>query len=315
MSILIAEDNVARKYYLLIFLLISALFCSSCAIQEVVSQTQNSSLEKNNVNEEKLLEEEILVYKDFQIIRQVKEEKDEETSKRLNKPVFEKHHYFFIKKDNKTLKIWDESGFMDSEIKLISFINKNTKQLWIKLYDSPSKFDVVITLENKPRVIFDSLNQNEGEMIGGEPIDIDNNNIYEFLENLDVLGCTYTSCAFRKFGTAIFKYNETEKKLMLANRQFSHFILKDLQRDKKILQKTIVRLNKETKKDSSQRIVLEEEHLSLVLKIVLDLVFSGKEKEAWMFYDRMCKLNDKEEIKKSLKKDIEGNDIYKLIYK
>ncbi len=58
----------------------------------------------------------------------------------------------------------------------------------------------------------------------------------------------------------------------------------------------------------------ESNYLSNRLDIVLSYVYSGKEEEAWSFFDKECKLSNKEKIKSKIKSILKNESVYKYIY-
>ena len=58
----------------------------------------------------------------------------------------------------------------------------------------------------------------------------------------------------------------------------------------------------------------KEEHRSVVLHRILYLIYVGKRAQAWEFYDRAYKLDDKKEFRRRITNILNNQPVYKFIY-
>lgn len=107
----------------------------------------------------------------------------------------------------------------------------------------------------------------------------------------------------------IFQYDPEERSYIPANPKFASYLLKGLE-------KKIQAVKAYNAKTDFGKIKVEEDyqHLPLVLQVVIDYVYAGKEKEAWDFFDKEYKLSDKEAMRGKIKRQFEGDQVYEYIY-
>jgi hypothetical protein len=70
-------------------------------------------------------------------------------------------------------------------------------------------------------------------------------------------------------------------------------------------------LNRAGKKDRE----FESELREKVMKIFVEYVYAGKEKDAWEFFDKEYTPGDKEELKAEIRATLDECAIYKAIYR
>lgn len=141
-------------------------------------------------------------------------------------------------------------------------------------------------------------------------IDLDKDGTFEIIQSnehfdyFDRLPHVYSPSAL-----VIFQYDSNEQMFVPANNKFSAYLLKDI--EKKI--KAVKAFNAKT---DFSKIKPEKdlEHLSLVVQVVLDYVYAGKEPEAWAFFDQEYRLSDKEEMRGKIKEKLAGDQVYEYIY-
>jgi hypothetical protein len=57
-----------------------------------------------------------------------------------------------------------------------------------------------------------------------------------------------------------------------------------------------------------------EEYVSAALRVLLKYVYSGREPQAWAFFDAEYKVDDKQKLRSDVKKPLRGCAIYNYIY-
>ena len=96
--------------------------------------------------------------------------------------------------------------------------------------------------------------------------------------------------------TIIFKYDPANGEYLPANVHFLTYSLDEA--------------NERDELDSTDPTFVR----ATVLHRLLVYVYAGREKEAWEFYDRTYKLDDKEEIRRRVKSILRNQPVYKFIY-
>ena len=94
----------------------------------------------------------------------------------------------------------------------------------------------------------------------------------------------------------IFKYDAEKQKYLPANPLFENHVQQEVD-DLRY---------KDTLNEFDQR--------AAVLEQLLNYVYAGKEDEAWKFYEKTYKLDDKEEIRRRVKTILRSQPVYKFIY-
>ena len=97
--------------------------------------------------------------------------------------------------------------------------------------------------------------------------------------------------------TIIFKYDVKTRSYIPASPDFSCYLFKDL--------------------DTLKAHVNQERlpRLSGVMSVLLNLIFAGKEREGWLYYDETYYAPDKEEVRARIKKILKKHPVYRFIYK
>ena len=108
--------------------------------------------------------------------------------------------------------------------------------------------------------------------------------------------------------TVVFKYEEKKNTYLPANHLFAQYLLKEIEEDIEKVREF---------KDKTDFTTYDDDlgdYLSLMLQVVLRYIYAGKEKEAWLFYDKEYHLRDKEEMRSKIRKKLESCLVYKKIY-
>lgn len=297
------------NYFVLFIFTLLALLVFNC---DTKVTSQNSSIQtnqilepENKIEESELLDdyfvkEDSLSLNDYNIVKLKKKIKLEYPLEMKSAPISVEVSYAILKKRNKSLKVFDGvySGAGNAtDFGLFPFLGKDSKQLAVSQTVPRGGRHWIIDLNSNTRVIFDSRDYEVGRE-EFSVVDLDKDGTYEIyfpvtkfypFENL--------AMAEIPLPTVIFKYDETVKKYLPANRKFQDYLLDGIDEEIKKLDK-----------DSNG-------YLSNRLKIVLRYIYAGKKKEAWEFFDKEYNLSNKEKIRTEIKFILKNEKIYQNIYK
>ena len=199
---------------------------------------------------------------------------------------------------------WLQYGFFN-------FLGKKNKQLVIYTYSGGAHCcDDYVIYDLKPafRVIYDSRKYDSGSEIGNtlKPVDIDKDGIFEFEQDVMAFDYFFASHADSIFPPVVFAYDQEKGMYEIANKKHPDFVMDELKKNLDWLRKQR-KDETETSKGFTDRYILR--------KNFINLVYAGKEEQAWEYYDRNYNLEDKAEQKKAFKEIFSKEIVYKSIYK
>ena len=162
----------------------------------------------------------------------------------------------------------------------------------------------IFSLQPEYRLLFDSADFHllRGGMAG---IDFDNDGVYEItLSRMEYGIFTFPNSEVPNV-RIIFKYDPQKKRFLPASHLFPEFTLKGLN-------ERIERFRQNERKSFPE-----------VLAITLVYIYAGQESDGWKFFDENFvsyefsgeKIEDKNEAKQKIKKELSENPIYRFIYK
>lgn len=177
-------------------------------------------------------------------------------------------------------KYWLKYGFKD-------LLGKKNKQLIVFSYSGGAHccYDYVIfDLTPKPKVIYDSSQFNSANEIGNElvPVDIDGDGTFEFYQKVmafDYMG--QGGHATATFPPAIFAFDKSKHKYVLATKEYPDFVLKLLGDPMEKLRQWDYE-NRKTSRSWSE----DELREVAVREVFLFWVYAGKKDEAWEYFIR-----------------------------
>jgi hypothetical protein len=187
----------------------------------------------------------------------------------------------------------------DTRFGLFSFLHGPTKQILVSQDISRGGTQWVIDLSPRPRIVFDGPSWAVGrEGDDMRIIDLDHNgafeiivpitDFYEFQDKLPIARIPLPGI--------IFKYNRRLMKYVPANPVFESYALR------------------ETGDLDVGKTIDEFDQRARVLEKLLTFIYVGKQKQAWIFYDRSYKLSDREEFRHRIKAILAKQRVYKFIY-
>lgn len=207
------------------------------------------------------------------------------------------------------LKNWLQYG-------VINLLGENDKQLIVHTYSGGAHccYDYII-YDLKPtfRVIYDSRKFEPATEIGNElvPVDIDGDGVFEFQQ--DVMAFDYMAPgghATSTFPPAIFSYNKQKNRYEIANKRFPNYVLNELN-------KNLAGHDQWVKDNAKYGTIITQEELDeiSIREKTIYLIYAGKEKEGWKFFDENYKFQFREKFKKEIKESLSKDPTYLSIYK
>ena len=198
---------------------------------------------------------------------------------------------------------WLEYGFFN-------FLGKDKKQLIVQTYSGGAHccYDYTIyDLKPKFRVIYDSKHFDVGEKL--IPVDINGDGIFEFRQSIMAFDYFHASHADSVFPPAVFAYDKQKGRYDFANKKFPNYVLDDTK-------KAIDWLGKQKNQKENRSDLLEELNKRCIARLTfLNLVYAGREKEAWKFFNGNYNFEDREDFRKDVKKRISEDVTYKSNYR
>jgi hypothetical protein len=303
------------KYFLLFILILFVFTFSGCSVQAnsqaepitselvqapKIAQTQTTPEEPQQLDDY-FVKEDSLAFNGYEVVKLSKTVKFDYPPEMKSEPESVEVSYAVLKKKNKILKTFDGVYFgvagNATEFGMFPFLGKESKQLAVSQTIPRSGRHWIVDLSAEARVVFDS--QDYG--VGREEfsvIDLDKDGVFEILFPVTAFYLLdNSSMAEVPMPTAVFKYDESAKKYLPANRQFPDYLLNGIGDRIK---------NSQKNKTGS---------LSDKLEIVLSYIYAGKEKEAWKIFDNEYDSPDKAKIKAKVKSILKDEKIYQSISK
>jgi hypothetical protein len=205
-----------------------------------------------------------------------------------------------IKKNGKVLAEFEgvHGGLMnDTGIGLFPLLGGKTKQLIISQTLPRTGSHWIVELTANPKVLFYSGDYEVGrEEVSA--VDLDGDGVYEirlyvtsFYNEFDQLSVMYTPLPI-----VVFSYDKRAGRYLPANHLYRDYLLKDLE-------------------ISNLPSAAGELYLASRLNVLLRLLYAGKEKEGWEFFDKAYTLPDADKIKAIVKRELQKAPAYKFIRK
>ncbi len=209
--------------------------------------------------------------------------------------------YAILRRNGRTLATFDGvySGFGNaSDFGLVSLLGGETKQLVVSQTIPRGGRHWVVSLSPDFRILFDSGDYGVGrEEIG--IVDIDRDGVYEISQVMTAFyGFENLSSAATPLPEIIFRYDERARRYLPANRHFQDYSLRGIEQE-------VANLNGRE----------GDEYLSGVLDIVLRYIYAGKEHEAWLFFDRQDRLQNKEELRARIRTVLRNEPVHRFVYR
>ena len=212
--------------------------------------------------------------------------------------------YAIIKKNGRVLAKFDSphlhGGLTNAtNIGLFPLLGGKTKQLIISQTLPRTGRHWIVELAANPKVLFDSGDYE----VGREEVwtvDLDGDGVYEiwlyvttFYGEFDQLSVMATPLP-----KMVFSYDKRAGRYLPANHSYRDYLLKDI--DTNI---------------SNLPTIVGERYLASRLNVLLRLLYTGKEKEGWEFFDKAYTLPDADRIKAKVNEVLQEAPAYKFIRK
>src|SRR5215813_3512412 len=208
--------------------------------------------------------------------------------------------YAVIKKNGRVFAKFDSfrDGLMNAtDIGLFPLLGGKTKQLIISQTLPRTGRHWIVELSANPRVLFDSGDYEVGrEEVWA--VDLDGDGVYEIWLYVTTFYGEFNqlSVVNTPLPKMVFRYDKRAGRYLPANHSYRDYLLKDI--DTNI---------------SNLPTVVGERYLASRLNILLRLLYTGKEKEGWEFFDKAYTLPDADKIKAKVKEVIQEAPAYKFI--
>jgi hypothetical protein len=236
--------------------------------------------------------DESLSYNGFNVAKIAKRSK--------SKPI--EFSYAVIKKNGSVLAKFDSlhGGLMyATDIGLFPLLGGNTKQLIISQTLPRTGRHWIVEFAANPKVLFDSGDYEVGrEEIWA--VDLDGDGVYEiWLFVTSFYGAfNQLSVMATPLPTVVFKYDKRAGRYLPANHHYRDFLLKGIETE-----------------ISELPTAVGERYLARRLDVLLRLLYAGKEKEGWEFFDKAYTLPDADRIKAIVNEEIQNAPAYNFIRK
>jgi hypothetical protein len=182
-------------------------------------------------------------------------------------------------------------------IGLFPLLGGKTKQLIISQTLPRTGRHWIVELTANPKVLFDSRDYEVGrEEV--RAVDLDRDGVYEIgLYVTSFYGeFNQLSMASTPLPTVFFSYDKRAGRYLPANHRYRDKLLNDIETD----------ISKLPAEDG-------ERYLASRLNALLRLIYTGKEKEGWEFFDKAYTLPDADKIKAIVKENLQKAPAYKFI--
>jgi len=186
-----------------------------------------------------------------------------------------------------------------TDIGLFPLLGGKTKQLIISQTLPRAGRHWIVELTPNPKVLFDSGDYE----VGREEVwtvDLDGDGVYEIS-----LFVTSFYGAFNQLSvmstplpTVVFSYDRRAGRYLPANHRYRDYLLKGIENE-----------------ISELPTAVGERYLARRLDVLLRLLYAGKEKEGWEFFDKAYTLPDADKIKAIVNEEIQKAPAYKFIRK
>jgi hypothetical protein len=210
--------------------------------------------------------------------------------------------YVVIKKNERVLAKFGgpiDDPLFATDIGLFPLLGGKTKQLIISQTVPRGGRHWIVELTANPKVLFDS-----GDFeVGREEVwtvDLDGDGVYEIW-----LFVTSFYGAFNQLSVMatplpkmVFRYDKREGRYLPANHCYRDYLLKGIESE-----------------ISNLPTAVGERYLASRLNVLLRLLYAGKEKEGWEFFDKAYTLPDADRIKAIVNEEIQEAPAYKFIRK
>jgi len=182
---------------------------------------------------------------------------------------------------------------------LLSLLGNEEKQLVVSqdIYRGGNQW--IVTFGKSPRIIYDGAvweTGREGDDLG--ILDIDADGTYEIFAPIT----SFSDFADHRLSmmnvplpSVVFKFDRRAHRYVPANPLFAEYLLSK-HKDREISPPSNA-----------------DNHLGDVMKATLDYLHARREAEAWLFFERECKLPDKAQIKRKIESVLSGHPTFRYL--
>ncbi len=197
-----------------------------------------------------------------------------------------------------------------TRVGLFPFLGAKEKQLVVEQYTGGAHCCTVYRVYDlgpEFRALFDGDEFGIDEI--GEDmrlVDIDRDGRYEFTLSVMAFDYFMTSHANSVFPTAVFAYDEGAGKYVPANRKFSAYLLRGIERDVRKVEALNRRMTREERASA-----FHGEHFRAVMEVFLKYEYAGQAQKGWDFFASHYLLSDKAEVANEALEKLYSSTIYR----
>lgn len=197
---------------------------------------------------------------------------------------------------------------------LYSFLGGEAKQIVIEQAINRDEYYRILDVAgDAPRVIYEG---------GGyiSVVDLDGDGTLEIVAPINTLSFFHNlNNTNSPVSTAVFRYDERARRYNLANRRFSRFIMRDMERNLRVVEEkrpTGDELRELALPDGETNFdIRQPDYVGAVLSVLTDYVYAGREAEGWTFFDReFHNLRNKEAFRAGIREHFARDPIYIELY-
>lgn len=265
--------------------------------QRPADRKQFNEIDVSNV----LTHAEELRYQHYSARKRYKVLRYPETSAR---PVWARVSYVVLERDRRVLMTFDDRYYFgmagnSTSFGLVSLLGEKSRQLIVSQDVNRGGAQWIVTLSSSPRLIFSTSRWGVGrEVYDMGMIDLDNDGVYEITVPITDFYDLQDKMSMSQIPLpdVVFKYDAAKGKYLPANPLFQDYLFEGLT-------------------DFEDVGTADElQHRSIVLHRLLDLIYAGKRKDGWDYFDHAYKLKDKEEIERRVRSILNRQPVYNFIY-
>lgn len=217
-----------------------------------------------------------------------------------------------LRKGSQILAKFENGGEKDwTNFGLFPLLGGGSKQLVIEQYSGGAHCCYshwIYDLSTGSRLVYENEKYGTGNSLF--PADIDGDGIFEFTESVMAFDYFHLSHASSTFPVAIFAYDQKAGEYRPANRKFSAYALRGIEKDIKEFE--TLKAQSATKDEG-----YSESYFSAVLQVTLKYIYAGQQEKGWAFFDREYKTHAdivKDKMGAEIKDELQREPVYNYIY-
>lgn len=194
---------------------------------------------------------------------------------------------------------------------LFPLLGGDSKQLIIEQYSGGAHCCYshwVYDFSTDARLVYDNEKYGTGNLLF--PVDLDGDGVFELEQSVMAFDYFHLSHASSVFPVAIFAYDKKAGEYRPANRKFSAYALRGIEKDIKEFE--TLKAQSGTRDEG-----YSESYFSAVLQVTLKYIYAGQQEKGWAFFDQHYRTHAdivKDKMRAEIKDELQGEPVYKYIY-